>query len=158
MTSHPSLSQCGALGSLALLFACETLADDALRDEVHRQYKHQSYMLVEDADGAWLYLLQKGGEPLRVGRGMAPSAAVESALEKTRSTDAGTRVLGLTELAGIADTRALDTALVLLSDDHPAVREEAAQLILDHPQGTALATAMGIVDESEFPEYADGGQ
>ena len=158
MTSRPSFSRCGALAGLALLFACETFADDALRDEVHRKYRHQSYMLLENADGAWLYLFDKGGAPLRVGAGMPPPNAIDSALDKTRSDDARTRVLGLTELAGVADTRALDVALALLNDEHAAVRDEAAQLISDHPQGAALAAAIGIVDESEFPEDADGGQ
>ncbi len=156
MTSRPS--RCGALTGLALLFACATHADDALRDEVHRQYKHQSYMLVEDADGAWLYLFEKGVEPLRIGSGMAPSATIDSALDKTLSDHARTRVLGLTALAGVADTRALDAALALLNDEHAAVREEAAQLIIDHPQGAVLAAALGLDDESEFPEDADGGQ
>ena len=158
MTDRPSLERCGALAGLALLFACQALADDALRLEVHRQYKHQSYMLVEDSRGAWLYLFDKGGEPLRIGAGMAPSIAVDRALDKTRSDNARTRVRGLTELAGVADPRALDAALALLNDEHAAVRDEAAQLIVDHPHGAALAAALGIVDESEFPEDTDGWQ
>lgn len=158
MTSRPSLLRCGALAGLALLFASEALPDDALRDAVHQQYKHQSYMLVEDDRGAWLYLFDRGGQPLRIDNGPTPTSAVETALDKTRSTDARTRVRGLTELAGVADTRALDVALALLNDEHQSVREEAAQLIVDHPKGGALAAAMGIVDESEFPEDADSWQ
>ena len=50
------------------------------------------------------------------------------------------------------DARALDTALALLNDTHAAVRDEAAQLILDHPDGAALVSALGLVDDSEFPE------
>jgi HEAT repeat protein len=51
----------------------------------------------------------------------------------TRSADFRTRVRGLTLLSGVEDPAALDTALVLLSDPVAAVREEAVQLIIEHP-------------------------
>lgn len=51
----------------------------------------------------------------------------------TRSVDSRTRVRGLTLLSGFDDTAALDAALVLLSDPVAAVREEAVQLVMEHP-------------------------
>ena len=144
--------RCGALVGLALLLTCEAVADEALRVEVHRQYKHESYMLLEDAGGTWLYLFHRHAAPVGVVPDDAPRADVERALEKTRCENARERVGGLTELAGMDDARALDTALALLNDTHAAVRDEAAQLILDHPDGAALVSALGLVDDSEFPE------
>jgi hypothetical protein len=158
MTRNSSLLRCGALAGLALLFVCDVAADEALRVEVHRQYKHQSYMLVEDAEGAWLYLFDRQTAPLRLASDGAPLADIERSLEKTRSASARVRVRGLTELAGVDDARALDTALALLNDTHAAVRDEAEQLILDHPDGAALASALGLADASEFPEDPDRGQ
>lgn len=148
MTSRSAAWQRGALPGLALLLACGAAADDALRERVHREYKHQSYMLVEDADGARLFLFDRGITTLRLA---SEDTSVDAALEKTRSDDARTRVLGLVELAGASEAAALDTALMLLTDPEPAVRHEARQLILDHPNGQPVADALGLVDD-EFGE------
>ena len=158
MTSQASMLRCGALVGLALLLTCEAVADEALRVEVHRQYKHESYMLLEDAGGTWLYLFDRQAAPLQLDPAGVPMANIEHALGQTRSANARERVRGLTELAGVDDARALDTALALLNDTHAAVRDEAAQLILDHPDGAALISALGLADDSEFPEDTDRGQ
>lgn len=140
----------GALAGLALLVASAGLADDALRDEIHRQYKHRSYMLVEDAAGARLYLFGDGGTTVRVHERTDPSSRwSDTILAKLQSPDARTRVRALTQLAGEPLPAALDAALALLADPSPAVREEAAQLIIDHPDGEALAASLGLVDEDE---------
>jgi hypothetical protein len=99
-------------------------------------------MLIEDANGAQLFLFDEG-----LTRQDAEDPVIGTALEKTRSTDARTRVIGLVELAGVDDAVALDVALMLLSDPEPAVRDEARHLILDHPAGGALANALGLVDD-----------
>ncbi len=146
MTSRPFIRHGGALAGLALLVAANAGADAVLRDEIRRQYRHQSYMLVEDADGARLFLFDEGSPRVQK---LSPASIdwVDEALEKTRSTDPRTRVLGLVELAGVDSDAALDSALALLTDPHAAVRDEARQLILDHPRGSSVADALGIVDD-----------
>lgn len=151
MTDRPSMRHGGALAGLALLAAATAGADQALRDEIHRQYKHQSYMLVEDTEGARLFLFDAGSPGLQF-LAVNGTGHIEGALEKTRSLDARTRVLGLVELAGIDDAAALDVALALLADPNAAVRDEAEQLILDHPRGASMADALGIVDDIEDEE------
>ena len=56
-----------------------------------------------------------------------------TALEMTRSADSRERVRGLTLLSAIDDSLVLDAALILLLDPDAAVREEAYQLVLEHP-------------------------
>jgi len=158
MSNRPSKLRCGALVGLALFLAHDVPADSILRDEVHRQYKHQSYMLIEEQDAAWLYLFDGEATAMLLAAPLARPTATDLALEMTRSSVASERVLGLVQLAGVDDARALDAGLALLNDANAAVREEARQLVLDHPQGAAVITALGLVDESELPEDADGGK
>ena len=148
MTDRCAGWRCGALAGLALSLACVASADESLRERVHREHKHHSYMLIEDTDGARLFLFDDGVASYPIA---AREAVVETALEKTRSADARTRVIGLVELAGVADAAALEAALTLLTDPSVAVRDEARQLILDHPEGQAVADALGIVDD-EFTD------
>lgn len=138
----------GALPGLALLVALGAAADDSLRERVHREHKHRSYMLVEDADGARLFLFD---EALASRRVTVIDDVVSAALAKTRSVDARMRVMGLVELAGASDPLALEAALTLLTDPDPAVRDEARQLIIDHPEGQAIADALGLVPD----DFAD---
>lgn len=150
MSGRSSLVNGGALAGLAVLVVTTVVADDALRDRIHKDYKHRSYMLVQDADGARLYFFSEGGTTLQFRTEADEVTSWEdTALDKLQSTDARTRVRGLTELAGAADARALDAALALLADPSPAVREEAEQLLIDHPDGEALADALGLSDEDE---------
>ena len=139
----------GALTGLALLFTVPLFADDELRQQVHRDYGHRSYMLIEDSDEIRLYLFASATEDASVKQLEADSddEAVSIALYKVRSSEAKTRVRALTQLAGVDSAEALDVALTLLTDPSPAVRDEAANLILDHPDGQAIADALGLVDE-----------
>ena len=65
MTSWPTTLRCGALCGLALLLCTDARSDEALRERIHREYKHQSYMLVESPAGWRLYLFSAGAEPVR---------------------------------------------------------------------------------------------
>ena len=141
--------QCGALAGLALLVALPALPDDGLRKQVHREFGHRSYMLLEDADGARLYLFADGKEG-------APAAAIaidpadeafDTALKEVWSDDERTRVLALTRLAGVDNVAALEVAVILLTDPSAAVRDEARHLILDHPRGESIVDAFGLIDD-----------
>ena len=148
MTRGLTCLQRGALVGLALLLAGNAFADKLLRDQVHEQYKDRSYMLIEDSNGARLYLFSD--ENTAASTHILPTAEqsfVDEALEKVREPDARTRVRGLTELAGVDDPAALDAALALLVDPEKKVRDEAAILILDHPKGADMAAALGLIDE-----------
>jgi len=149
MTRWRTALQCGAALGLALLLSDASWSDGTLRERIHREYKHQSYMLVESPDGYRLYLFLPGGEPVRAIDVGSPDASLASAFEKTQSADPRVRTRGLTELAGVPDAEALDIALTLLTDPAAAVRSEASQLILDHPQGASLARTLGLVNEDE---------
>lgn len=153
MSKWSTLLHCGALVGLAMLFFAPAAADEELRQQVHREFRHQSYMLVEGADGARLYLFATADQPSSVRELPGPKAGfVQDALRKVRSNETSTRVRGLTELAGVDDPEALDAALTLLTDPNEAVRNEAVFLILDHPQGAATALALGLVDDDEEEE------
>lgn len=149
MTRWQTALQCGAALGLALLFSNPASSDEALRERIHSEYKHQSYMLVEGPDGYRLYVFSPGREPVRAIDVANPDASLAGTFEKTRSADPRVRTRGLTELAGVPDAEALDIALTLLTDPAEAVRSEAAQLILDHPQGASLAATLGLVNEDE---------
>ena len=136
----------GALMGLALLVAIAGSADELLRKDIHRELKGQSYMLVEHTDGATLYLFDKVTSDRSI-ISDEPVDLVAAALAKTRDIDPRVRARGLAELAGIEDFEALSAGLTLLGDPHPAVRDEARYLILDHPGGAAIAAALGLVDD-----------
>ncbi len=145
----PSPWQCGILPGLALLFSLPAHADDELRKQVHRDYGHRSYMLIEDAEGIHLYLFADVSSPssfkhLELSEDAEATAA---AIRGTRSEDPQIRVHALTQLAGVDSSEALDIALSLLSDPSSAVRDEARSLILDHPGGSAMVDALGLTDE-----------
>lgn len=149
MTRWQTALQCGAVVGLALLFPGVATADETLRERIHREYKHQSYMLVEGPDGHRLYLFSPAGEPVQALDVEIPGASLASAIAKTQSPDPRVRTRGLTELAGVPDAEALDIALTLLTDPDAAVRSEASQLILDHPRGAPLAETLGLVKDDE---------
>lgn len=133
----------GALAGLVMLWAVASDADEALRREIQRDHRHDSYVLVEDADGARLYLFADAGRADAAIAG-PENDALEEALALTRSADARARVRGLVALAGMAERVALDVALELLADPNPAVRAEARQVLLDHPDGADLAASLGL--------------
>jgi len=136
----------GALSGLALLFVPPCYADESLRDSVRKDLADTNYVLVEELDGeARLFVFSADDSSPGMTLRAAPPGSIEDALDKTRSPHARTRVRGLTELAGHSSDEALSTALVLLSDPNEAVREEAVNLIIDHPRGdidTAVRIAM----------------
>ncbi|MDJ0750872.1 MAG: HEAT repeat domain-containing protein [Woeseiaceae bacterium] len=148
-SKSPFVAQCGALSGLALLLSAMATADDALRRQVQRDFGHRSYMLVEDADGARLYLFtdRTGHSQQVLIEADDWNDAVARVLDGTRSDNPRQRVRALTQLAGIDSSEALDVALTLLSDPSAAVRDEAANLILDHPDGQAVASALGLLDD-----------
>ena len=136
---------CGALPGLALLVCGTVAGDDTLHEQIHKAYKHHSYMLVENDGEARLYLF---GDVVRVEYLSSISTnIVETALLKVNSANSRERVRGLTQLAGSESREALDAALQLLNDPSRAVREEARNLILDHPHGADMVAALGLVDE-----------
>ena len=151
MTPTRSQRLGGALAGLALLCSSAVVADEALRDRVRRDFGDRNFILIEDDDGARLYLFPDALHPAAVEflPASPPQAEIRAALAMTSSVDARERVRGLVELAGVASAEALDVALALLSDPSAAVRDEAASLILDHPDGEALATALGLDDEDD---------
>ena len=125
----------GVLYCLALLVASPASADVTFRESVREQYRDESYLLIEDQDGSRLFLFSVGSVT-SVTKQRLPGNLTESlseALEMTRSADARRRVRGLTLLSGADDPAALDAALVSLADPVAAVREEAVQLIVEHP-------------------------
>ncbi len=147
-----SLSLGGAVAGLALLAAFPAGADESLREQVRREFGHRNYVLMEDEDGARLYLFRDANNPAAIEILTSPPAAgqeVRAALDRTSSEDPRERVRGLVELAGVDSPEALDAALALLGDPSAAVREEAANLILDHPGGESMALAIGLADEDD---------
>lgn len=154
MTDRPSLLRRGALVGLALLLSAGQVAADSLRERIHREYRHQNYMLIEDETGWTLYLF--ADEPSQKPRLVSgPHSDFSAALAQTRSSIARERVRGLVALAGAEAPEALDIALLLLNDPSAAVRDEAQSLILDHPDGAEIAAALGLVDDLEGEEDED---
>lgn len=133
MSSWSATSRRGALAGLALLFALSVVADDSLRASVREELRDESYVLVEDQAGARLYVLPSTGDGYRTRWLPSPPGSPADALGRTYSADARTRVRALTELSGVDDAAALNAALTMLSDPDEAVREEAVNLVLEHP-------------------------
>ena len=127
--------RCGALAGLALLIVLPVVADEPLRDTVRQQLRDENYVLVEDDSGARLFVFSTGSVSAvtRLQPPDSPGGRLDQALEMARSADYRTRVRGLTLLSGVDDNAALDAAIVLLSDPVVAVREEAVQLVIEHP-------------------------
>lgn len=142
---------------LALLFVLPTVAGEPLRDTVRQQLRDENYMLVEDPNGARLFVFSTGDVSAittpRAEHGS--SKALGQALEMTRNEDSKTRVRGLTLLSGVDNNAALDAAMVLLSDPDVAVREEAVQLVIEHPDADIDSiVAIAANDPSERVRHA----
>jgi len=145
-------SRCGVLVGLALLFAFPASAEELLRDALRKQLRDQNYVLVEDNDGARLFVFSTGSVSTvtSVQREHSSIGRLDQALEMTRNVDYRQRVRGLTLLSGVDDNAALDAALVLLADPIVAVREEAVQLVIDHPEANIDSiVAIAANDPSE---------
>lgn len=147
MSKWSATLQCGAVGGVALLLASPSGADDALRETIRKQLRDASYVLVEDRHGARLFVFSEEGGGYRTTLLPAAPGSPERALAMTQSELARERVLGLTTLAGEPGEAALNAALVLLSDPDPAVREEAVNLILDHPDGSVDTIASIVIHD-----------
>ncbi len=148
--------RCGAFCGLALLLAVPAGADDALRETLREQLRDESYVLVEDQHGIRLFVFSAEDDGYRTTIAPVVPGSLEQALELTRSEIARERVRGLTMLAGEPDEEALNTALVLLTDPDPTVREEAVNLIIDHPRGDATVVQIAAADPS--PRVRDAAQ
>ncbi len=153
-----STLQGGALAGFILLIGSSGFGDEPLREQVRAQYKQQSYLLVEDQHGIRLYLFENDGADMQpnLQPDQAPTV-LDDAIAKLQSADPRARVRGLTELAGMSNPQALDAALTLLTDPSPAVRHESAQLILDHPDGAALVSALGLTDDDKDEDEDEEG-
>lgn len=126
---------CGALGGLALLLAFPSAADDDLHETIRQQLQDESYVLVEGPHEVRLFVFSPEDDGYRTTLVPVTRGRLEQALAMTRSHVARERVRGLTTLAGEPDQEALSAALALLADPDPAVREEAVNLVIDHPHG-----------------------
>lgn len=134
MSRCPAKRWCGALSGLALLFSPALSAGDETRDALRKQLRDESYILVEDDSGPFLYLFSgDGGVNNAVFIPITAPSGTDKALAMTQSADAKTRVRGLTLLAADTSVAARDAALSLVSDPFAAVREESYQLLLEHP-------------------------
>ena len=143
MSSWPTKR--GAVAGLALLLAAPVLADDTLRQTIRQQLRDESYVLVEGPYGARLFVLSADGSGYRTNELPEAMSGASTASARTRSADARERVRGLTELAGNSNGEALLLAFALLSDPDAAVREEAVQFVMEHPEadrGAVIAIAL----------------
>ena len=126
-----------ACAGLALLFAVFALADDSLQARVRGELRDINYVLIQnqqDPNSARLFVLLGHASDVNAQlQLLTPQTDYDTALEMTRSADSRERVRGLTLLSAIDDPLVLDAALILLLDPDAAVREEAFQLVLEHP-------------------------
>ena len=126
-----------ALVGLALLFAVIALADDSLHARVRHELRDDNYVLIEnrqDSSSVRLFVFLGHGPDVNAQLQLLTTQNdYDTALEMTRSADSRERVRGLTLLSAIDDPLVLDAALILLLDPDAAFREEAFQLVLDHP-------------------------
>ncbi len=142
---------CGAFAGLALLCSAPLCAEEALRDAVRRELRDTNYVLVEYSGDARLCVLSDGVDVAALVPSREPVPdSTDEALAMTRSTDVRSRVRGLTLLAGVDDAAARDAALSLLSDPAARVREEAYQLLLDHPESN-LDSIIALAQNDESP-------
>ncbi len=141
--------RCGALSGLALLLAFPSVADDDLHETIRQQLQDKSYVLVEGPHEVRLFVFSAEDDGYRATFAPVTRGSLEQALAMTRSNVARERVRGLTTLAGEPDQEALNAALVLLTDPDPAVREEAVNLVIDHPHGDVSSiVALAVADPS----------
>ncbi len=132
----------GAFAGLALLLVLPAAADDALRTTIRKQMRDDNYVLVEDHDGAHLYVFSSDGNGYCTQLARAGSPA--DALSRSQSSDSRIRVRALAELSGVDSDAALNAALSMLTDPDEAVREEAVHAVFDHPSAdrkTVIALA-----------------
>ncbi len=131
------------VAGLALLFCVSALADDAIRE---------NYVLIEYPHSPnatrLLVFTTRMTEPLKQRLFVVAQDDYATALEMTRSADSRARVRGLTLLSGVDDPLVLDAAMVLLTDPVTAVREEAFQLVFEHPHADVAGALNLALDDS----------
>ena len=136
--------QCGTLVSLALLFSCGGSADDSLPEA--------NFLLIEDLRHPQQsrLLIFNDSSSMAPDEVSANDELIDErrvALSMTRLNEPRQRVLGLTLLSGDDSAAALHAAMNLLYDGETAVREEAIQLVMLHPDADVnLAIAIGSSD------------
>ena len=149
MSSRIAGLQRGVLAGLALLIAWPLLADDSLRQAIRKEMRDESYVLVEDSEGARLYVFSSGESSYSVEYPTHTPGSAGAALAKALNADARQRVRGLAELSGNPGHEALSVALALLSDPAEIVREEAVQLAMEHPDADrSSVVAIALSDPS----------
>lgn len=151
MTKPAKLRQCGIpgrfVGGLALFFSIGTAAAAPPPDS--------NYVLIEDRQNPersrlLIFSSRSPRSPQITMDYVSANSAQTQALTLTRSVNARERVKGLTLLSGMESPAALNAALVLLSDPNVAVREEAFELVLSHPQADfGAVVVIGQSDASE---------
>ena len=115
---------------------------------VRHQLSDENYILVEDRNGARLFLFSTGS--VRPIPSSDSGDETATAVAMTRSTDFRERVRGLTLLSDVDKPAVLNAALVLLSDPVAAVREEAVHIIAEHPDADIDSViALAANDPSE---------
>ena len=130
------------VAGLALLFCVSALADDAIRE---------NYVLIEYPHSPnatrLLVFTTRMTESLKQRLFVVAQDDYATALEMTRSADSRARVRGLTLLSGVDHPLTLDAAMVLLTDPVTAVREEAFQLVLEHPHADVAGALNLALDD-----------
>lgn len=156
MTRRPALLRYGAPWGLVLLFLLPAMAQESLHDTVRKEMGDQNYVLVADRSGARLFVFSDEAHTTGAVLGVAPPppGSIESALTLTQNESPRVRVRGLVELSGVESPEALDAALVLLSDPVASVREEAVQLILEHPDADTDAI-VAVASEDPSPRVRE---
>ena len=140
-----SAGQRGALLGSALLAVSLALAD-APQDGVN-------FVRVVYADGRQRLLLFDAENVDAATRDrLMLDTARRQALDLLASSEERDRVRGLLLLAGEPDQAALDAALSLVFDPSMRVREEAQQLIADHPLADATTRRLYAADDDDCDE------
>ncbi len=126
-----------ACAGLALLFAVFALADDSLQARVRDELRDDNYVLIEnqqDSNSVRLFVFLGHAPDVNAQLQLLTTRNdYDTALEMMRSAVSRERIRGLTLLSANDDPLVLDAALTLLMDPDAAVREEAFQLVLEHP-------------------------
>ena len=118
----------GAILGLAFLSCTAALASDsALRDEVHRLFRHQSYILVEaPSEPARLLVLSSNPTTHALS---GDDAVLRQALIDFTSVDPAVREDAVLSLADIDVEGVVDILASALADPSPFVRDTAAAVL-----------------------------
>ncbi|MEL7185367.1 MAG: hypothetical protein AAFN50_02885 [Pseudomonadota bacterium] len=134
--------QRGAGVGLALLLFGPVSADS---------WRDNSFVLVtSDAGEQRLLVLEGSATAVVIAKIQAPqNPDRQNALRLLQSLVDADRVRGLTLLAGETDRDSLDMAIASLVDASPEVREEAEQLVAEHPLAAPALRNLFADDEDD---------